>query len=141
MEAIGEVQFDVIIDDGSHRPDHQQIALGFLFPHLRSGGLYFIEDLMTNGFGDRARGRFACETVRNTRAILKSFRETGRFPQPHALSDPEGLAVNIASISFHAPWEVPAKRGLAAFLRVLHGETLGRRYVSGSERLCVIRRR
>jgi hypothetical protein len=37
--------FDVIIDDGSHASHHQQIALAFLFDHLRSGGYYFIEDL------------------------------------------------------------------------------------------------
>jgi hypothetical protein len=37
--------FDIIIDDGSHASHHQQIALATLFPHLRSGGTYFIEDL------------------------------------------------------------------------------------------------
>lgn len=38
-------EFDVIIDDGSHASHHQQIALGFLFPQLKPGGFYFIEDL------------------------------------------------------------------------------------------------
>lgn len=38
-------EFDVIIDDASHASHHQQIALRFLFPHLKTGGLYFIEDL------------------------------------------------------------------------------------------------
>lgn len=37
--------FDVIIDDASHASHHQQIALGYLFKHLKPGGLYFIEDL------------------------------------------------------------------------------------------------
>jgi hypothetical protein len=37
--------FDVVIDDGSHASAHQQIALACLFPHLKSGGFYFIEDL------------------------------------------------------------------------------------------------
>lgn len=36
---------DVIIDDASHASDHQQIALGYLFQHLKDGGFYFIEDL------------------------------------------------------------------------------------------------
>ncbi len=40
--------FDVIIDDGSHMVRHQQISLGFLFQHLRSGGLYICEDLHTS---------------------------------------------------------------------------------------------
>jgi hypothetical protein len=42
--ANGEL-FDVIIDDGSHRDSDIQLTLGYLFPYLRSGGLYFIEDL------------------------------------------------------------------------------------------------
>ena len=37
---------DILIDDASHASHHQQIALGRLFPHLRSGGIYIIEDLL-----------------------------------------------------------------------------------------------
>ncbi len=49
--------FDVIIDDGGHYMDHQQVSLGFLFEHLSEGGLYIIEDVHTSlpayydGFG------------------------------------------------------------------------------------------
>lgn len=47
-------QFDLIIDDGSHQMYDQQITLGYLFPLLKSGGVYFLEDLHTsladNGF-------------------------------------------------------------------------------------------
>lgn len=37
--------FDIVIDDGSHASFHQQLTLRELFPYLRSGGLYIIEDL------------------------------------------------------------------------------------------------
>ncbi len=37
--------FDVIIDDGSHASYHQQLAFKHLFPKLRPGGTYIIEDL------------------------------------------------------------------------------------------------
>jgi hypothetical protein len=37
--------FDIVIDDGSHASAHQQIALAFLFPQVKPGGFYFIEDL------------------------------------------------------------------------------------------------
>ncbi len=38
-------QIDIIIDDASHASHHQQNAFLTLFPKLRSGGLYIIEDL------------------------------------------------------------------------------------------------
>ena len=37
--------FDFIIDDASHTSQDQQIALAALFPSLRAGGVYAIEDL------------------------------------------------------------------------------------------------
>ena len=39
-------EFDMILDDGSHHMLDQQITLGYLFPLLKSGGLFFIEDLL-----------------------------------------------------------------------------------------------
>jgi hypothetical protein len=36
---------DVIIDDGSHNPNHQILTLETLWKRLQSGGKYFIEDL------------------------------------------------------------------------------------------------
>jgi len=37
--------FDIIIDDASHASYHQQNSFKVLFPSLRPGGLYIIEDL------------------------------------------------------------------------------------------------
>jgi len=37
--------YDFIVDDGCHQNAHQQISFGFLFKHLKAGGMYFIEDL------------------------------------------------------------------------------------------------
>jgi hypothetical protein len=37
--------FDIIIDDGSHRNNDIKVSFDVLFPALKSGGLYFIEDL------------------------------------------------------------------------------------------------
>jgi demethylmacrocin O-methyltransferase len=39
--------FDIVIDDGSHLNDHVKTSFGSLFPHVRPGGLYIIEDLQT----------------------------------------------------------------------------------------------
>ncbi|MEQ8268840.1 MAG: hypothetical protein RH982_16720 [Parvibaculum sp.] len=39
------VKFDIIIDDASHASYHQQVTLANLFPALKPGGLFIIEDL------------------------------------------------------------------------------------------------
>jgi len=41
---------DIILDDGSHFARHQRISFDTLFPLLREGGLYLIEDLHTSYF-------------------------------------------------------------------------------------------
>mgnify|MGYP003632097010 CR=1 FL=1 len=39
-------EFDIIIDDGHHYQEHQQVSWGALFPALKSGGHYIIEDIV-----------------------------------------------------------------------------------------------
>ena len=49
---------DIIIDDGSHRGEHQQISFTTLWPHLEEDGIYVVEDLATSywsEFGDGYR--------------------------------------------------------------------------------------
>jgi Methyltransferase domain len=52
-QNIGK-EFSIIIDDGSHRVDHQIQSFEILFPFLKSEGIYIIEDLHTaywTGYG------------------------------------------------------------------------------------------
>jgi hypothetical protein len=143
--SIGQDGFDVIVDDGSHRPDHQQLTFSVLFPLLRSGGFYFIEDLMDNGLGDRDRGRYSAKSVRSTRQVLKGWVESGAFAGPHAMGErSDRLAHDIAGISFHVPefrthhnkWRSPhAWKRPTRLLR----PTVGFR--PDTETLCVIHRR
>jgi SAM-dependent methyltransferase len=46
--SIGIDRMDVIIDDGSHHPDHQILTLETLWRCLKPGGQFFIEDLHTS---------------------------------------------------------------------------------------------
>lgn len=46
QEAGGE--FDIILDDGGHTMSMQITSLTKLFPHVKSGGMYIIEDLHTS---------------------------------------------------------------------------------------------
>ena len=43
---------DVILDDGSHIGSHQQKSFETLFPRLKEGGLYMIEDMHTSYWPD-----------------------------------------------------------------------------------------
>jgi hypothetical protein len=64
VEATG-AEFDVIIDDAGHESNDQQIALAALFPHLRPGGLFIIEDLYP---------------ASTTQTLLRQFEVNGTFP-------------------------------------------------------------
>jgi hypothetical protein len=46
--CAAEGPFDIVIDDGSHRSVDQLFTFERLFPHLRNGGLYVIEDVQTS---------------------------------------------------------------------------------------------
>lgn len=47
IERVGG-NFDVIIDDGRHIMEQQIVSFCELFPHVKSGGVYIIEDLHTS---------------------------------------------------------------------------------------------
>jgi hypothetical protein len=92
--------FDVVIDDGSHLNEHVQISFHALFPHVRSGGLYVVEDLQTAYWpgwgGDTEAG------PGTSMGMLKSFVDglnQAEVRDPRA----EGsyLERNISGISFH----------------------------------------
>ncbi len=40
--------FDIVIDDGSHRPPHIRQSFRCLFPYVSDGGWYVIEDMQTS---------------------------------------------------------------------------------------------
>jgi predicted O-methyltransferase YrrM len=43
---------DIIIDDGSHKTWHQRISFKALWPYVRSGGIYIIEDVLANNIDE-----------------------------------------------------------------------------------------
>ena len=74
------IEFDLIIDDGSHRMRDQQISLKTLFPKLRSGGLYVIEDLHTSyepGFWSTPKNE--ATTLDLLKYYRKSIHNNDRF--------------------------------------------------------------
>ena len=57
IDEIGDP--DIVIDDGSHRSEHVIASFETLFPLLRDGGIYVVEDMQTSywpSFGGARRG-------------------------------------------------------------------------------------
>jgi 23S rRNA U2552 (ribose-2'-O)-methylase RlmE/FtsJ len=48
IPSLENVKFDLIIDDGSHYCSQQQESFAWLWPKLRKGGFYIMEDLHTS---------------------------------------------------------------------------------------------
>ena len=47
IAKMADYEFDFIIDDASHIADATMVSFATLFPHLKSGGYYIIEDVAT----------------------------------------------------------------------------------------------
>lgn len=135
IEFSGGGSFDIIVEDGTHRPDHQQISLGFFFQHLKPGGLYVVEDLRNNGRGDAwPWPEGCCDDILNTRRVLRSFQKTGHFEKPNGLVNAEYLAEQIDYMVFHSPFPRAARRKKNPMF-------VGVEYLPGTERLCALRKK
>ena len=93
--------FDFIIDDGSHVNAHQIETFGILWPHLKDGGVYVVEDVQTSYWPSYGGGPLG--TPGYERSGMRWFKELAdsvnmpEFLQPA----PGGLDATIASIAFH----------------------------------------
>lgn len=92
---------DVLIDDGGHTMEQQQVSLGFLFQHVRPGGYYIIEDVHTSlpalwkGYG------VARDGANTTLRMLENFvRSASPAIRSRYMLDPEmsHLTENIESV-------------------------------------------
>lgn len=74
LNEIG-VEFDIIIEDGSHMQHHQQQNLAWLLPYVKKGGYYVIEDIYFSYYRADEYRRFADET--STLDMIKTFISNG----------------------------------------------------------------
>lgn len=89
-EQIG--MFDVIIDDGGHTMIQQQTSFGFLFPWVKSNGLYIIEDLHTS-YNQIKRKRFsATNTKKTTLWMLKNLNGANKIDSDF-ITDKEAIYI------------------------------------------------
>lgn len=94
-------QFDVVIDDGGHEMNEQLNTLISVFPHLRPGGVYLIEDTHTSywsqwGGGFRQPHTFI-EVVKGITDLLNIQHIKDHNPDPKLLNIFRGLS----GISFY----------------------------------------
>jgi len=72
-----DIKFDLIIDDGSHQPEHQAICLLEGFPHVRKGGFYIVEDIHASFI------RLGSPTIFHVLLMIKHLKSTGEHPTKH----------------------------------------------------------
>jgi hypothetical protein len=102
--ALGSQDFDIIIDDGSHMLTHQQISLGHLFPRVRPGGLYIIEDLHVCQIGNKYSEPFqkGCPPCEYTDYMLLEILRGNRFISTTMTPEENKyFAANIEDIAMH----------------------------------------
>ena len=109
LQHLAQLRPNIIIDDASHMWSHQIKALFTLFPALRHGGLYIVEDLGTNfclyqgkGYDDAAVTAY--DILSSMAEIVTSgerLRVEGKNPYMLRMTNEiESLAMQIEMISF-----------------------------------------
>lgn len=94
--------FDFILDDGSHLNAHQIETFGILWPHLKDGGTYVVEDVQTSYWP--AYGGGALGTPGYERSCMRWFKELAdsvNLPEFLEPAPGPGLDAGIGSIAFH----------------------------------------
>ena len=102
--------FDIILDDGSHKTDHQNTSFAALFRSaLVDGGCYMVEDLHTNYWPDYVNSEHTFVDLSKQMVdmihepYLDRREQDFRHQSPDAVKqlDLGYLAANIASIAFY----------------------------------------
>jgi hypothetical protein len=83
--------FDIVIDDGSHIADHQLVSFFNLFPALKEGGIYIVEDLHASFWaGPQQSSRYGINFYDFARGLVEKLslyhldpRSFERFHLPH----------------------------------------------------------
>ena len=95
--------FDVIIDDGGHSMEQQQVSFGYLFRHVKPGGYYVIEDVHTSIY-EMHQGRYGATPtgVNTTLTMIDNFIRTGNIESRYMTAEERenaGLTVVYANLA------------------------------------------
>jgi hypothetical protein len=79
--------FDIILDDGQHFQEHQQKSVGIMFPNIKSGKYYIIEDVVQYETLIEGTGIFwgqrKKDATDSTDYIFSTFIKTGNLKSPY----------------------------------------------------------
>lgn len=94
--------FDIILDDGSHLMKDQQQTLGVLWPYLRPGGLYFMEDYASSY--DIRYPDVKSDFSNTTATMMQRFQTTGRIVSEYMTSEEaDRITRELVSIDMQHP--------------------------------------
>ncbi|MES2646673.1 MAG: class I SAM-dependent methyltransferase [Bacteroidota bacterium] len=94
--------FDIIIDDGSHQNEHVIETFKFLFPQLKDGGIYVVEDIQTSywpEFGGNSQDLLNAPTIMNFFKAFADGLNYKEFIRPGY--QPSYFDLNVTSIHFY----------------------------------------
>lgn len=107
--AFAKIEFDIVIDDGPHVFETSDIAFRCLWPWVKSGGCYIIEDVpcwfddhyqTLYGGKNPERGLLVAGWL--TR-LIGNVNQNGKtyFGKPSPIQTPVGMETEIAFVHFH----------------------------------------
>ncbi len=80
LNRLAQMQYDIICDDGSHEGAHQLLSFKHLFPALKPGGLYIIEDILCSYDG---RWNNPTNIMDAIRGMVGEVQMNGKVPGSH----------------------------------------------------------
>ncbi len=112
-----ETPIDLIIEDGSHIPQHQAWCLAEGLKRLRAGGLYILEDMGTSHPTQSAFAQFSMRAnqwqpnVLNVLLALQHLKDIGREVTPE-------IATSLSAPEFFSSGEIAAISGKIAAVEI-----------------------
>lgn len=100
IDEIGEL--DIVVDDGSHVSDHVIHTFNFIFPRMKTGGIYVVEDTQTSywkSMGGDYKNHSNLKTTMNYFKNLSDGLNFREFVDPGY--QPTYYDLNITSIHFY----------------------------------------
>lgn len=105
LDVYEDVCFDVIIDDASHMVDDQYKTFQLMYPRVKRGGVYIIEDTHTSYWPEFKGGYGTNNFIDRTKNIAdyinyKAYKKNDRAGKYKIKESPTWLEENTYSISY-----------------------------------------